>query len=136
MINRFRVWDKDEVKYVKDASSLMLSIGDTDDGYFRLSSLCPGRYIVEQATGLKDKNGKEIYDGDLVEQFVCGIHQYKGKKCGRSTIWQVRWNEEECCFELHYVRGSLFGDSLMSIDDDYEVIGNVHKNPELLGGEE
>lgn len=91
--------------------------------------------IVEQYTGLKDKNGREIYEGDIVEQFVCGVHNFKGKKCGRSTIWQVRWNEKECCFELHYLRGSLFGDSMMSDGDEYEVIGNIHENPELVGGE-
>ena len=90
----------------------------------------------EQYTGLKDKNGKEIYEGDIIEQFVCGVHNFKGKKCGRSTIWQVRWNEKECCFELHYLRGSLFADSMMSDGEEYEVIGNIHENPELLGGEE
>ena len=94
-----------------------------------------GIECIEQYTGLKDKNGKEIYEGDIVEQFVCGVIKFKGKEAGRKTVWQVRWNEEECCFELHYVRGSLFGDSLMSADDDYEIIGNIHENPELLGSE-
>ena len=88
--------------------------------------------VIEQSTGLKDKNGKEIHEGDIVEQFVCGVHQFKGKECGRKTLWQVRWNEEECCFELHYLSGSLFGDSMMSNSDEYEVIGNIHENPELL----
>lgn len=92
--------------------------------------------IIEQYVGLKDKNGKEVCEGDIVEQFVCGIHQFKGKKCGRRTIWEVRWNKKECCFELHYLSGSLFGDSMMSDGDEYEVIGNIHENSELLGGEE
>lgn len=87
---------------------------------------------IEQYTGLKDKNGKEIYEGDIVEQFVFGVKTFKGKPCGRRTIWQIRWNEEECCFELHYLRGSLFGDSLMNKDDEFEVIGNIQENPELL----
>lgn len=83
--------------------------------------------VLEQSTSLKDKNGKEIYEGDIVEQFVCGIHHFKGKKGGRSTIWQVRWNKKECCFELHYLNGSLFGDSMMSDGDEYEVIGTYTK---------
>lgn len=88
--------------------------------------------IIEQYTGLKDKNGKEIYEGDILEEFVCGVKMFKGKPCGRRTIWQVMWNDRECCFDLHYLRGAVFGDSLMTVDDEYEVIGNIHENPELL----
>ena len=91
---------------------------------------------VGQFTGLHDKNGKEIYEGDIVNEFVCGVKTFKGKPCGRHTNWQVRWNDEECCFELHYLSGSLFGDSMMSNTSEYEVIGTIHENPELLEGEE
>ena len=92
--------------------------------------------IIEQYTGFKDKNDKEIYEGDILEQFVCGVKMFKGKPCGRRTIWQVIWNDRECCFDLHYLRGAVFGDSLMTCDDEYEVIGNIHENPELLEEEE
>lgn len=122
---KFRIWNNNTNRY--EYTEL--------DYYFVIDQRIKA-YEYEQYTGLNDKNGKEIYEGDIVEQFVCGIHQFKGKKCGRSTIWQVRWNKEECCFELHYLRGSLFGDSLMSDGDEYEVIGNIHENEESLGGEE
>lgn len=108
---------------------------DNDFNFYDFYSCCEPNDI-EQYTGLKDKNDKEIYEGDIVEQFVCGVHQFKGKKCGRSTVWQVRWDEKECCFELHYLNGSLFGDSMMSDDDEYEVIGNVHEDADLLEEEE
>lgn len=100
--------------------------------YKLTDSVDADRLVFEQYTGLKDKNGKEIYEGDLVEQFVCGVRQFKGKKCGRSTIWQVRWHQSECCFELHRIKGALFGDSLLTDDAEYEVIGNIHESPELL----
>lgn len=128
---KFRAWDIDWHKFE------YFEIGENDDSYgiFRVVANKFGT-TVEQYIGLTDKTGKEIYEGDIVEQFVCGIHQFKGKKCGRSTIWQVRWDKKECCFELHYLSGSLFGDSMMSDGDEYEVIGNIHENPELLGGKE
>lgn len=85
--------------------------------------------VIEQYTGLKDKNGdKEIYEGDIVsEEF-----EYGGEKT--KTIWQVRWCDDECAFELHYVSGFEVDDcSLVSDDEEnYEIIGNVHENADLL----
>ena len=71
--------------------------------------------VIEQYTGLKDKNGKEIYEGDIV------------KAGGR--IYEVAWFEKDggwFCFRendsvytpLYHLKG--------------EVIGNIHENPELL----
>lgn len=133
---KFRLYSKLAKKYID-----YITIGFSKTGELRnysteigMGPVLEDNYIVEQYTGLKDKHGKEIYEGDIVEQFVCGVIKFKGKEAGRKTVWQVRWNEEECCFELHYVSGSLFGDSLMSVDDDYEVIGNIQQNPGLLEG--
>ena len=133
----FRVWSNYWKKYATDAE---LHMDGSVDAIFEDADGVPHHdntdIVVEFKTGIKDKNGKEIYEGDIVEQFVCGVKKFKGQKCGRCTIWQVRWNEEECCFELHYLSGSLFGDSLMAMGEEYEAIGNIHENPELLEGEE
>lgn len=137
---KFRVWDKVEKRYRRivrlnydDGELVSITVYGPDD--FAPTILPLERVILEQSTGLKDKNGKEIYEGDIVKQFVCGVRKFKGKECGRRTVWQVRWNEEECCFELHYLSGSLFGDSMMAKGEEYEVIGNIHENPELIGSE-
>ena len=111
---KFRAWNEKTRHFTKDSDNAYLSRNDND-------------IIVEQYTGLKDENGKEIYEGDIVKQLV---YVLEGKE--HITTWVVRWDKTECCFELHYLSGSLFGDSMMSDGDEYEVIGNIHENPELL----
>lgn len=80
-------------------------------------------FTIEQYTGLKDENGKEIYEGDLIKEVIYGR---------KFVIWEVRYCQDDCCFELHRIRGAYFGDSLLGGDSQYEVIGNIHENKDLL----
>ena len=78
---------------------------------------------VMQYTGLKDKNGKEIYEGDIVKDGlsprVVEFKQHQSSSYGHgdsSTTWYTGF--------AFYFWGGLEG--------DVEVIGNIHENPELL----
>lgn len=68
-----------------------------------------------QFTGLLDKNGKEIYEGDILKT-DSGAHN------------KVCWRDDFACFCLRFSKGAS-----LNIDgaDKYEIIGNIWENPEL-----
>lgn len=76
--------------------------------------------IVEQCTGLKDKNGKLIYEGDVLQD------------CEQKI--KVVFDEERHCFMFEYQDTRAYK-PICDIDvlsGNFEVIGNIHENPELL----
>ena len=114
---RYRVWDKEEKKMVYNAEA-------TYDNYpVNISSFgaildCPSLYGVMQYTGLKDKNGKEIYEGDIV-------------------ILNDAEEENRCVVKHKYgsyilVDGDL-RENLSNVEDKFlEVVGNIYENKNLL----
>jgi uncharacterized phage protein (TIGR01671 family) len=88
---------------------------------------------VMQYTGLKDKNGKEIYEGDIVK-----IHNYpdefKRQEAPKDfNVFEVKWNQYVWSFsnESIYTPMSTYHERTMT-DYEIEVIGNIYENPELL----
>ena len=95
---------------------------------------------IGQYTGLKDKNGKEIYEGDIV---------YSEFADGSNCMFLVGWNNKLSCFgvmdEYNY-RSKQLGYDFPEFDNHlfievlknskiFKIIGNIYDNPELLKGE-
>lgn len=83
---------------------------------------------VGQFTGLTDKNGTRIFEGDIVKRCFT-LHRWKNKKTRETQVGVVRYQTNKCGFVLENVcnlRKPWDGDTL-------EIIGNIHDNPGLIG---
>ena len=128
---KFRIWDKQLEKFMDEKNCFLLFVGNTDKylafntkfGLYPIpdtgqKDLGWDKYVIQQFTGLKDKNNKEIYDGDIVK-FTLTTEQ----------IGDVRWNGR---YYVIYVK--LLGPTpeFYPAPEVSEIVGNIFENPELL----
>ncbi len=156
MTVRYRAWDVLAEKMIDEI--LMISfvrkeiIGKFSDG----STSVPLKFederngedvILMQSTGLKDKNGKEVFVGDILK-FNDEWNEYCHEGYVDGSVEGVNYVEVvkgEACFEFgktRYPESSLFiymedehlsfAELVKDKDFEFEIIGNIYKNPELL----
>ncbi|MFD1776670.1 YopX family protein [Paenibacillus rhizophilus] len=117
---KFRAWvvkdeDGDIVPYMEDMNGVE-SYKDPFEEHRK------GNIVLLQYTGLKDKNGREICEGDVV-----GVKAYLGHGYGRKVVFR------DGCFGFEAVPN--VSEELCYLEvwtEDVEVIGNIYENPELL----
>ena len=114
---KFRAWDKENNCMIEDWYVITI---ERDDAFLGRQAQTLGHEIM-QFTGLKDKNGKEIYEGDIIK----AIYEHK------EEFGEVFYDEEHGLFD---VRGNLWKscEDLYCSEKYYEVIGNIYENQELL----
>ncbi len=138
----FRAWDKVSKKY-REFDGMHDTMTINEDGkveYYNLQNGSGGdEYILEQFIGITDKNGKRVFEGDIVAKdvfqereridsdgekvIVIEIHKPKIQKtavvkyCSKKAKFYT--GTPEICFDF---------------SPDIYIVGNIHDNPELLGG--
>ena len=123
---KFRVWDKENFNILEFEG---FKTGDIEFNFdVETKSIWieydHNRYVLQQCTGLRDKNGNLIYEGDIVKILFCEfVIQY----CDKCKSFQCFYNNEcyACLGDLHWFE-------LLEDLENCEVLGNIYENPELL----
>ncbi|MDH5085859.1 YopX family protein [Clostridium perfringens] len=137
---KFRVWDKtsDSMLYQDDFERVeldtknkmvtLIAEEESDKSHYVLDYEDGIEAEILQYTGLKDKNGKEIYEGDILS-----IKIYSGDKViveGKTVV-----EFKDGCFGVIWGHDKAFLSLNSFFKAKFEVIGNIYENPELLRGE-
>lgn len=132
---RFRVWSEEEKKWCDglfiDGLGCVGVEWFWDGGGVDCRDNANGnrRFAVEQCTGLRDANGRLIYEGDIIESFA--------NEC-ESVRNVVEWNGDFTRFEAVPVPKYEWTNNCGSISKEWlarferRIVGNIHENPELL----
>ena len=125
---KFRVWDHEEECFNEDSSFWIYQSGEVDHDYKDRDR----EITVQQYTGLKDKKKREIYEGDILKisndgKFVPDLIDETWKEGEEFVVKIVRSKMGE-----YYGKNTKTSWYSLLDYENWEIIGNIFENPELL----
>ena len=131
---KFRLWSKIDKKFIKTDNSDLNFVINSDGYLYSVENFYGEIYVslqlnivVLQFTGLQDKNGIEIYEGDILKYKF----PYDRRKVHTSP---VTYSETQASFGIKDIYGNEIPLYRITANNYFEVVGNIYENPELLEG--
>lgn len=127
---KFRAWDGREMHYGTPLFNKLGAFLVTEKnplicdqyGYIEITEFIKADFFME-FTGMRDRNGKDIYEGDLLIQFEGEYYETSPRSVG--------WDNENGGWCLFHAGGHLHV-TLGGFKEGLKIIGNIYENPELL----
>jgi hypothetical protein len=137
---KFRAWDLKTKKMHTVENINFCGRKTVTVQYNPVKKICLDSAILMQYTGAKDKNGVEIYEGDIIHwDPVHPIESYTPTYAKTKPLndYIIQWNDARCEFwaepsELGHAYSNI---SQADLSMNWKVIGNIYENPELVSNE-
>lgn len=135
---KFRAWDSQEKRF------FYITVGDNSirypedyTAYYSLPGVIRFTYAEgwQQYTGLRDRKGVEIYEGDIVEYLYSINRPNESTNFNHEDITgrgKIFWNQDHARWDVTDRNDIDMEDFCELAEDECEVIGNIHENPNLL----
>ena len=125
---KFRIWSKEKGVFLETMDSGGMVFTTNGYEWHGLNMFLGSHFVIQQFTGLKDKNGREIYEGDIVKGI--NLYNFTGEFKGIINYFPCRF-----IYSVKYPNNGNGGGVLDATEVEehcLEIVGNIFENPSLI----